>query len=148
VNQEVLKVGFTGTQNGLSSEQRSALLVTLLDLTGRIEAHHGMCAGADHEFHDIIRDNYPPDNRFIVGHPPRDKKNYVACEVDDTRDAKRYDDRNRDIVNESQILVACPKSAELTRSGTWSTVRYARSMAKTIKIILPNGSIQIENGSE
>ena len=141
---EVLKVGFTGTQNGLSSEQRSALVMTLLDLTGRIEAHHGMCVGADHEFHDMVRDNYKPDNRFIVGHPPRDKKQFVACEVDDMRDEKPYRVRNRDIVNESEILVACPASAERARSGTWSTVRYARSMAKPIMIILPDGLVQNE----
>jgi hypothetical protein len=59
-------------------------------------------------------------------------------------DTKPYLTRNRDIVQASSILVAAPKSDEIVRSGTWSTVRYARQCDRTIYILLPY-RIVVEN---
>jgi hypothetical protein len=33
---------------------------------------------------------------------------------------------------------------EVVRSGTWSTIRYARKRSKPITVILPDGSLQRE----
>jgi predicted Rossmann fold nucleotide-binding protein DprA/Smf involved in DNA uptake len=43
--------------------------------------------------------------------------------------------RNRAIVNSSGLLIAAPAGEEILRSGTWSTVRYARSKDKRVRIL-------------
>jgi hypothetical protein len=41
--------------------------------------------------------------------------------------------RDRDIVNAVEFLIAAPKSDDQTlRSGTWTTIRYARKTGKEI----------------
>jgi hypothetical protein len=51
-------------------------------------------------------------------------------------------DRNRTMVNESHGVIAAPmSSAEVMRSGTWATIRYARKAGKPVLVIWPNGEI-------
>jgi predicted Rossmann fold nucleotide-binding protein DprA/Smf involved in DNA uptake len=46
--------------------------------------------------------------------------------------------RNKVIVNISDVILATPfEDKEVMRSGTWSTIRYARKVGKTPIIILP-----------
>lgn len=48
--------------------------------------------------------------------------------------------RNRDIVDETEILIACPGHMhEELRSGTWSTIRYAVKIQRPHIIIWPDG---------
>ena len=47
--------------------------------------------------------------------------------------------------DETDMLVACPKGPEEVRSGTWSTVRFARKRGKRIVIIMPDGTVTEEN---
>jgi hypothetical protein len=50
--------------------------------------------------------------------------------------------RNHDIVDETELLIACPgELAEAVRSGTWATVRYARKLGRPIVIFWPDGSV-------
>ena len=61
------------------------------------------------------------------------------------REEKPYLDRNKDIVDETNILMACPnKAEEVQRSGTWSTVRYARKVGKAVLIVYPSGKMFFE----
>lgn len=41
---------------------------------------------------------------------------------------KSYLNRNKDIIDQSDFLIACPqdKEQEVLRSGTWSTIRNAK----------------------
>ena len=50
---------------------------------------------------------------------------------------KPYLDRNRDIVDACEVLLATPDGPERLRSGTWSTVRYARKIGKPVEVRLP-----------
>ncbi len=51
-------------------------------------------------------------------------------------------DRNKKLVDDGEILVATPAELnEERRSGTWSTIRYARKTDKPIIIIFPNGHV-------
>jgi hypothetical protein len=60
--------------------------------------------------------------------------------------AKPYLSRNKDIVLETELLIATPgEEEEQIRSGTWSTVRYARSLKRMINIVLPDGRVIAEN---
>lgn len=52
---------------------------------------------------------------------------------------KAYLDRIKDIVDMSDILIATPESVkEVLRSGTWSTVRYAKRAGKEVIICNPD----------
>jgi predicted Rossmann fold nucleotide-binding protein DprA/Smf involved in DNA uptake len=59
------------------------------------------------------------------------------------RAEKPYLARNRDIVLETIALIAAPaEPQERIRSGTWSTVRFAKKQGKTVILILPDGTIE------
>lgn len=133
-----MKIGFTGTQKGMTKEQKEEFSKYILgvDIT---EFHHGDCIGADEEAHKIVNDAF--ESVVIITHPPiEDKKRSFVYGVT-ARKAKPYLERNKDIVNETDMLIACPKSdKEELRSGTWSTIRYAKMMGKRMIIIYPDGS--------
>lgn len=141
-------VGFTGTQRGLTKEQKVSLgRVLLFDVAGEAahSFHHGDCVGADEEAHGLashwgIR---------IVLHPPDNDAKRAFCvnvrpdlwDEIEVREAKPYLLRNREIVDETEVLVACPGGPEELRSGTWSTVRYARKLGRPVVIVWPDGKV-------
>lgn len=140
-----MSIGFTGTQKGLTPFQKQKLLSILMRLR-RFESlfRHGDCVGADAEANEIA-------NRLdykIILHPPLVRRKRAFCEAKNlkTLPEKDYLDRNNDIANFCNLLIACPKEfKEQLRSGTWSTVRRARKVCKKMIIIFPDGSIQKEN---
>jgi hypothetical protein len=73
-----------------------------------------------------------------VIHPPDKKERRAFKEGDEIRKEKTYLQRNKDIVDETTLLVATPKGDEVRRSGTWMTIRYFRKVKGTVpKIIYP-----------
>ena len=132
------KIGFTGTQKGMTLQQKDVFSKLLIKINAN-ELHHGDCIGADADAHDLFTGEihiHPPDNSSKRAF----KKGIIYQE-------KSYLDRNKDIVNNCDILIATPKSeTEELRSGTWSTIRYAKKIQKTIFIIYPNGQLIIEKG--
>lgn len=81
----------------------------------------------------------------IVGHPgnwaPLVDKDAVATSHP-LHPCRPPLERNRTIVDECEVLVACPAGPEVTRSGTWSTIRYARRIGRPVVIIYPDGSVE------
>ena len=147
---EVVILGFTGTQVGMTETQRKALIRVLrvYDIT---EFHHGDCIGADAQAHESVALH---TRARIVIHPPVDERKRawshsavglpilglsVLC-------PKPYLDRNKDIVNASEGMFAAPRGPEELRSGTWSTIRYARKCRKKVLIVWPDGSETWEVG--
>jgi hypothetical protein len=156
-----MTVGFTGTQRGMSALQTESFMQFMVHLLvgyGGIEFHHGNCIGADAEahgiFHDIVLADKNSTDSTIVIHPSikKDKQsqltrvnryNMIPVEV---RDPLDYLERNRMIVNESSILIACPyELTETQRSGTWSTYRYAKSLNRP-RVIIDRNGIRTEEG--
>lgn len=136
-DEEGVILGFTGTQRGLSLFQREMLKELLLTQLVRM-FHHGDCLGADNDAHKIVRDNLP--KVLITIHPPNNPYKRAFCDADVLRPAFPYLVRNKNIVDSCNVLIACPgEHTEQLRSGTWSTIRYARKMAKNMIIILPSG---------
>ncbi len=141
-----MKVGFTGTRNGLTVAQMATLNFWLCSYPVLDEFHHGDCIGADDDaakmIENIARGEDPGPPIKVVVHPPTDDSlRAFNTWYDEMREAKPYLERNRDIVNECDVLVACPGEAtEQLRSGTWATVRAGRKAKKQIVVILPDGS--------
>lgn len=138
-----MRVGFTGSREGMTRGQTVSLngWWQSLDVT---EFHHGACVGADADAVSCCQ-NYTTAS--IIAHPC----NLTKCvsvpalrASNHAHDEKPPLDRNRDIVDAADILVACPKGSEELRSGTWSTIRYARKCGKPIVIFWPDGTMETE----
>lgn len=107
--------------------------------------HHGDCVGADAHMHEFAR----LFDMKIVVHPPNRNSLRAFCllkDGDKIMSSKPYLIRNRDIVDQTQVLIAAPRTmTELLRSGTWSTVRYARRLKRLIIVVWPDGTVTTEN---
>ncbi len=135
----MIKIGFTGTRHGMNDVQQKEF-ENIIKSKEFEEFHHGMCVGSDKQAHDIVHN----EKVKIVGHPPSFKKFMADCPCDITKKPHDYLKRNKNIVDDTDILVATPDCKEKVRSGTWSTVRYARIQKKKIYIIHKNGRVTIE----
>lgn len=119
-----MKIGFTGTRQGMSQYQKEQFVIKLyeLDIT---EFHHGDCIGADSDAHDIVREFFP--NVTIIIHPPERKTTQAFRDGDLWHPPKPYIVRDKDIVRDCDYLIGAPlDNIEVIRSGTWTTIRYAR----------------------
>lgn len=134
-----MRIGFTGTQVGLSAAQKKRLATMLRGVAAMgcrvIEFHHGDCIGADAEAHDLVRQYMP--TAIIHVHPPSDPKKRAWRQGDVMHEEKSYLVRNRDIVDSTEILIGMPQGPEVLRSGTWSTIRYSARRNRPCVIIYP-----------
>lgn len=127
-----MKVGFTGTRLAPTDSQLDRVRRALVAL-GATELHHGDCEGSDSAAHDIAREL----GLRIVVHPPQASLLRAYRSGDVIAPVKPYLDRNRDIVDETEWLIATPDGPERKRSGTWSTIRYARSIGRNVSVMMP-----------
>lgn len=135
-----MKIGFTGTSKGMTRKQKDTLWDTKVHY-GEIEFHHGDCIGADEQAHAIFTDKVFNQIVKTVIHPPTDPKKRAFCKGDEILPERPYLDRNKDIVDATEILIATPEtSLEVLRSGTWSTVRYAIRRHRLVILIFPDGT--------
>ena len=133
-------VGFTGTRHGMTIKQTNQLREALkrILIVGVNGFSHGDCVGADKQANDIaIELGYP----LIRVRPPQNDKYRAFCNGPNHEifPVRPYIVRNHDIVNESFVLIAAPKTeAEQLRSGTWATIRYARKTGLRVLILKPH----------
>lgn len=139
-----MKIGFTGTQRGMSSRQKDVLR-SLLNVAEKSELHHGDCIGADATAHDMAV-GMGLDTEI---HPPTNNSRRAFKKAARTNPPFAYLDRNKNIVRSTVMLIATPGEAEeQLRSGTWATVRFARKLKRRVIIILPDGTMKEEaNGA-
>lgn len=118
-----VQVGFTGTREGMSDAQQLQLRVLLRLLGCDLVLHHGGAEGADMQA-DILA---TAAGCGVRKHLP------VA------HTARALLDRNKDIVDTAELLIAAPRNDKKEqRSGTWMTVRYARTAGNPV-IMLSRG---------
>lgn len=122
----MLHIGFTGTRNGMTQRQKDEVEAILSDEV-ETKVHHGDCVGADAEVDELAE-------MIGVGpciiHPPTDSKARAWCHSDTILQPRPYLQRNRSIVDQTIFLIAAPSGPEKVRSGTWSTIRYAKSKGR------------------
>jgi len=134
------RVGFTGTREGMTDAQRATVRLLLEDYAPSW-AHHGDCVGADADFHHLAK----AAGASVMLHPPSDPKLRAGLVGDDIAFEKPYLDRNRDIVNACEVLIATPKGTMDARNGgTWYTINYARQKGRRTVIVWPDGSTRID----
>jgi hypothetical protein len=160
-----MKIGFTGTHHGMTEAQKitlRSLLQTALDEVIALDPldrpwfHHGDCIGSDAQADFIAWELgyritvWPPTNdyaRFFckAGPPPESISSISVLQIYTVMPPKPYLVRDKDIVNGADKVFATPAGFdEELRSGTWSTIRYARKKKIPITIIWPNGSVKQE----
>lgn len=131
-------VGFTGTQKGMTSEQIYEVDKLLMDDLLTSTSHDGDCIGADADFNKLSK----LSGLKRHGHPPINPSKRAWCDYDFIEEEKDYHERNHDIVDASDWMIACPAGfVEELRSGTWSTVRYARKNNRPGVIVWPDGKV-------
>lgn len=129
--------GFTGTRQGMTPQQKRSVR----EILGSASTfHHGDCLGSDEQAHDIAKSI----GLSVVIHPPSNDSMRAWCDGDESFPEKDYLTRNKDIVDFSSYLIAAPaeEKGEKLRSGTWSTVRYARKVGKKVFVVRPSGAIE------
>lgn len=133
-----IKLGMTGNRNGIT-DQAMTKLKEFIQNNDISEAHHGDCIGADTDFHNICVSN----NIKIVIHPPNNASQRSFCKSDTIKPEKPYIVRNHNIVDNTDILIAFPATKfEVLRSGTWSTIRYAKKKNRKILLVYSDGQIK------
>lgn len=142
-------VGMTGTRDGMTHKQKRIFLWLLRRLDNVNEFHHGDCIGSDYEAALMAT----ALGICTVSHPPK-KENVRAFHPSTViRKQKEYLSRNKDIVNESDVLIVVPKEDTIinkgTRgSGTWATFWFAQEKGKRTIILWHDGqTTRLENDS-
>lgn len=135
------KIGVTGTRLGMTVVQQVRALELLTNITSKIEIcpelHHGDCVGADEQLHDMAESL----RYWTVAHPPVDERYRSHRKADVIRTPKPYLPRDKDIVDETELLLAFPAGMrEAATGGTWYTVRYARRVGRSVLIVWPDGT--------
>lgn len=141
-------VGFTGTRTGCTPAQLESLARVLAEWLTEPDAafHHGCCVGADAQAVKLVR--RLANMTRVVGHPgdwPAFQDRDAIASSNDMRRCLPNLERNRNIVDACDPLIACPAGPEEVRSGTWSTVRYARKRGKRVIIVWPDGEVTKED---
>ena len=130
-----MKVGVTGTREGANEQQLKKVAEFMLSLGPGHELHHGDCKGVDVEVAAIAR--YL--GWRIVCHPPKSSEQQGFYGGDEIREARGYLQRDRQIVDETELLLVVPLQDEWQKKGgTWYTHDYAVKKSKPVKIFYPN----------
>lgn len=133
------KVGFTGTQVGMTGEQ-AASVNNLLGMWVPGEFHHGGCVGSDVQAAELARVWGYKTVRHPGDTPSKQDAKFLD---DDSRMVLPNLARNHVIVDEVELMIAAPRQdQEVQRSGTWATIRYARKAARPLYIVFPDGMIR------
>jgi hypothetical protein len=167
-------VGFTGTRGGCTEAQILALHQLIGRLLPTVWLH-GACVGADEDGVIAVRmwasgipeevcpnpnpgpgDVRPEPAREVrvialPGHSangPADhalQSRFALENSDEVRLPLAHFARNREIVKQCEVLVACPGGmAEQSKGGTWYTVQCARRAGKRLVILWPDGTSEEE----
>ena len=134
-----MRISFTGTRRGMTALQCRLVEDWLIAQPLIVSASHGMCQGADEDFHAIVRQIFHT-SVFIAGFPSTSTtRSRKDLDCDWIAEPKAPLSRNRDIVKAGpDVLLATPcEMHELVRSGTWHAIRYAIKKKVRVEIFWP-----------
>jgi hypothetical protein len=138
-------VGFTGRRDGMSKAQEDTVVRRLVDLCDdeTLTSVHGDCVGADEAFDTLCamlgipRGIRPCTFESMRAHCERRGAAVLAEPLPPMR-------RNRAIVADADILIACPPNTERLKkgSGTWATIGFGEKKGIPVVVVFPNGSVR------
>lgn len=130
------KLGVSATQYGMTNPQRQQWIKWVMENGPWSAFHHGDCIGGDEEAFWMIREVFP--NLRTVAWPGDNSSKRAYTPSDLVMAVQPNLQRNRCIAEIADVLVAAPNTPyEVIRSGTWTTIRYARKLGKHVEIIGP-----------
>ena len=128
-----MKVGITGTREGMTDWQAREVYKILAELNGT-EFHHGDCKGVDVQAASIAK----VLGYKIVCYPPKLTEEQGFYGGDIVHKPAGYLERDRAIVDSCDILIVVPKQMQWQpKGGTWYTHDYAVKKNKPFNIIWP-----------
>lgn len=141
-----MKLGITGTRSGMSPEQKVKFLELIEELKPDVFID-GCCVGVDEECFLLVKDLL----LVTVGRPGYSaltqeeiNNNRSVYQRDKMYPSKTHFARNRDIVNESDVMIAIPYELG-GKGGTNYTIDYAIKVGKPLYIILRDGATKTHN---
>ncbi|MEZ4450519.1 MAG: hypothetical protein R3B09_13650 [Nannocystaceae bacterium] len=141
-------VGFTGARGGMTPAQAEAVDALLARLEAEAPTRplcglHGDCVGADADFDAICKRRSIP----VKIRPASIPGMRAGCDSEAIAEPRPPLVRNREIVGDSELLIACPRTREeVLRSGVWATIRAMRRKGGRIYRVAPDGVLVIEGG--
>lgn len=136
-----MKISFTGTRKDMTEQQKETFELLIKKLNGKLLIH-GDCIGADETAHNIAK----KCGMDVHIRPGNIQKYRAKCDGIIIAKPKYPPDRNPDIVNDGDILIGASLTEhEQSRSGTWSTIRYAKYRKLPYIVIWPNGTYDVFN---
>ena len=138
-----MKIGVTGTRSGMNKRQKKEFEQLLSEFliecmaNGEGEFHHGDCVGVDVEAAKIAKKL----GFKVVCHPPIKDELRAYHKSDEFREPKSYFARNRNIVDECDVLLVIPyQDTHQSHGGTWYTHDYAVKKDKPRHVIFPKNN--------
>lgn len=143
-------VGFTGTRNGMTEAQRAAVraelskwrtaagdLMAIAGDPDGLSGLHGDCVGADADFDALCREHQIPTSC----RPCTFESMRAMTGAREIAEPVRPMERNRAIVADADIMIACPPNDTPIKkgSGTWATIRFAERADVPTIIVFPDG---------
>ncbi len=141
-----MKIGVTGTRSGMNAHQNAELMNFMKLVFAEAsrygegaEVHHGDCVGVDVEFDELAIEL----GFNTICHPPEKNELRAFHKSDEIREPKSYFARNRNIVDECDLLIVIPYQDSHQKSGgTWYTYDYAVKKQKPTHVIFPMNEAQ------
>lgn len=116
------------------TEKQRAEVLQFLTETGGGELHHGDCVGVDVEVAEIAAEL----GFTTVNHPPLKDSLRAWHKSDQFREPFGYFARNRNIVDEVDMLLVIPYQTQWQdNGGTWYTHDYAIKQKKPYRVVWP-----------
>ena len=155
MSKRVDTVSFTGTQKGMSAEQKAWFRTLIADLRPKV-FRHGACVGSDTDAVEIVHEMFGKDGKCkIIAHPGvfASRPGDLSCRSEramllshEHRKPETMLARNRTMVQLADAVAACPafrlRDAIVGQSpgGTWYTANFALAAKKPLHIGYPDGS--------
>lgn len=89
---------------------------------------------------ESLRDRLAESGATEVQHVSVPSRVHTACR--DLGVPVHVRDTDRDVVRDSDVVIATPKERAEAASPLWDTVRYARHRKLPVKLVMPDGSLR------
>jgi hypothetical protein len=124
---------FTGTRKGMTDRQKVEVERLFVEL-GVSTVYHGVAVGSDEEA-SLIAQRLGIRTRGFPSNKDEDRSRVAHSDAIEAPGEPLQ--RNKAMVTRAHLVIACPDGPERQRSGTWSTIRFAKKEGKKLYVVEP-----------